>query len=48
VVIFFFRIESCELFAWGWLQTVMLVISASWVARISRMSHWHLALLFIF
>jgi hypothetical protein len=25
----------------GWLQTVILLISASWVARIAGMSHWH-------
>jgi hypothetical protein len=31
-----------ELFAWGWLQTEILLISASWVARITVMSHQHL------
>jgi hypothetical protein len=25
----------------GWLQTMILMISASWVARITGMSHWH-------
>jgi hypothetical protein len=25
----------------GWLQTPILLISASWVVRIIRMSHWH-------
>jgi hypothetical protein len=34
----FFEIGSCELFAWWWLQTVILVISASQVARITGMS----------
>jgi hypothetical protein len=29
-----------ELFAWSWLQTVILLISASWVARIRGVSHW--------
>jgi hypothetical protein len=24
----------------GWLQTVILLISSSWIARISGMSHW--------
>jgi hypothetical protein len=27
----------------GWLRTVILLIAASWVARIPRVSHWHLA-----
>jgi hypothetical protein len=27
----------------GWLQTVILLISASWLARITGMSHWRLA-----
>jgi hypothetical protein len=39
----FFEIGSLELFAQGWLQTVILLISASWVARIIGVSHWHLA-----
>jgi hypothetical protein len=26
----------------GWLQTAILLISASWVARIPGMSHWYL------
>jgi hypothetical protein len=29
-----------ELFTWGWLQTVMLLVSASWVARVAGMNHW--------
>jgi hypothetical protein len=29
----------------GWLQTMIPLISASWVARITGMSHWCLALL---
>jgi hypothetical protein len=35
----FFEIRSNILFAWGWLQTSVLLISASWVARIIGMSH---------
>jgi hypothetical protein len=35
----FFEIGSHELFAQDWLQTVILLISASWVARITGMSH---------
>jgi hypothetical protein len=34
----FFKIESLELFAQGWLWTTILLISASWVARIIGMS----------
>jgi hypothetical protein len=34
----YFEIGSHELFAWGWLQTMILLISASWVARITGMS----------
>jgi hypothetical protein len=30
-----FKIESHELFAQGWLWTVILLISASWAARIT-------------
>jgi hypothetical protein len=29
----------------GWLQTTVLLISVSWVARITGMSHWYLACL---
>jgi hypothetical protein len=37
----------------GWLQTAILLISASWIARITGMSHWypaqwHLFIYFIF
>jgi hypothetical protein len=37
----FFSVEigSQELFAWGWPQTVILLISASQVASITGMSH---------
>jgi hypothetical protein len=35
----FCKIES--LFAQGWLCTVILLISASWVTRITDVSHWH-------
>jgi hypothetical protein len=30
-------------FRQGWLQTGILLISASWVARITGAGHWHLA-----
>jgi hypothetical protein len=33
-----FEIGSCRLFAWLW--TVILMISAYWVARIIGVSHW--------
>jgi hypothetical protein len=32
---------SCELFAWCWLQTSILLISASWVVRITNVTHWY-------
>jgi hypothetical protein len=38
-----FKIGSPKLFAQDWLQTSILLISASWVARITVVSHWHLA-----
>jgi hypothetical protein len=28
---------------WGWLWTAILLISASWVARITVVSHWQMA-----
>jgi hypothetical protein len=37
----FFEIGSHELFAQGWLRTMILLISASWVARITGVSYWH-------
>jgi hypothetical protein len=37
----FFEMGSWELFAWGWFQTKILLISASQVARITGMSHQH-------
>jgi hypothetical protein len=38
----FFKIGSCELFAWGWLQTLIILISsASPLARVIDVSHWH-------
>jgi hypothetical protein len=33
---------SHELFVWGWHWTVIIPISASQVARIPDLSHWHL------
>jgi hypothetical protein len=41
IVMGFFEIGSRELFAWDWLQTVILLISASRVARITGVSHQH-------
>jgi hypothetical protein len=35
----FFEIGCWELFAQGWLRTEILLIYASWVARITGMSH---------
>jgi hypothetical protein len=32
-----FKIGSLKLFAWGWIQTTVLLISAFWVARITGM-----------
>jgi hypothetical protein len=43
-----FEIGSHGLFVWGWLWTAVLLIFASWVARITGMSHWCLAYLFFF
>jgi hypothetical protein len=43
-----FEIESPELFTSGWLQTAILLISASQVARITGMSHQCLAAILIF
>jgi hypothetical protein len=37
----FFKIGSHALFAQGWLQTVIFLVSASWVARIRGMSYDH-------
>jgi hypothetical protein len=35
-----FEIGSLELVALGWFRTVMFLITASGVARITGMSHW--------
>jgi hypothetical protein len=35
----FFKIGSQELFAWGWFQTLTVLISASRVAWFTGMSH---------
>jgi hypothetical protein len=40
-VLGFLKIGSSKLFALGWLRTVILLISASWVARVTGVSHWH-------
>jgi hypothetical protein len=40
----FFEIESCRTICPGWLQTGILLISASWVARITGVSHQRPAL----
>jgi hypothetical protein len=46
-VMAFFEIGSWELFAQGWLWIVILLISASWVTRITNVSHWYPAKDFI-
>jgi hypothetical protein len=38
-----FKIGFLELSAWGWLRTTIFLISASWAARITGVSHQHLA-----
>jgi uncharacterized protein (UPF0262 family) len=43
-----FEIGSHKLFALGWLQTSILLISASWVARIVDVSHHTQLFIFIF
>jgi hypothetical protein len=40
---FFFKIGSWELFCPGWLQTTILLISASWIVRITGVSLLQLA-----
>jgi hypothetical protein len=37
-----FGIGFLQLFVWGWPQILILLISASWVARITSVSQWHL------
>jgi hypothetical protein len=44
----FIKIGFLELFALGWLWTTVLLISASWVARITGMSHQRLDVFFSF
>jgi hypothetical protein len=39
----FLEIGSWGTICLGWLQTTILLISASWIVRIASMSHWHLA-----
>jgi hypothetical protein len=39
----FFEIGAHWTICSGWLWTMILLISASWVARITGLSHWHLA-----
>jgi hypothetical protein len=42
-----FELGSHKLFAQGWLQTMILLISAFWVTRITGMSHRHPAIIFL-
>jgi hypothetical protein len=42
----FFKIGSWELFARGQIQTTVLLIFDSWVARITGVRHWHLAIIY--
>jgi hypothetical protein len=39
----FYKIGSCKVFAKDWLQTGILLISASWIARITGVSHQDLS-----
>jgi hypothetical protein len=39
----FFRDRVSRTICLGWLQTLILLISAFWVAKITSMSHWRLA-----
>jgi hypothetical protein len=43
-----FLIGSHGTICLGWLQTAILLISLSWIARITGVSHWRLARLQIF
>jgi hypothetical protein len=36
----FFEVRSHELTTWDWLRIVILLLTASWVARITGVSHW--------
>jgi hypothetical protein len=40
-VIFFFEIGFSQTISPGWLGSAILLISASWVARITDVSHRH-------
>jgi hypothetical protein len=40
----FFQDRVLQTFCLGWLRTSILLVSASWVARITGKSHWHPAL----
>jgi hypothetical protein len=42
-VLAIFEIVSCDLFAWGCFWMEILLISASWIARITGVSHLFLA-----
>jgi hypothetical protein len=45
LVLGIFEIGSCELFAQDWLWTLILLISASWVARLTGISYWDIAVM---
>jgi hypothetical protein len=38
----FIKIVSHKLFGWCWFQTVILLMSASWVARVTDVRPWQL------
>jgi hypothetical protein len=42
VIFFFFEIRVLWITCLGWLRTLALLISASWVAGITNVNHWHL------
>jgi hypothetical protein len=44
----FFEIGSHEVFTQGCLRTLILLIAASWIAKITGMSHWCLTIIWFF
>jgi hypothetical protein len=44
----FFQARVTQTICLGWLWTTVLLISASWVARITGVSHWHPAMCWLF
>jgi hypothetical protein len=44
----FFRDRVSRTICLGWFRTAILLIPASWVAKITDVSHWHLSVFVIF